>query len=113
MFVRLVQKFYETGARNFWIHNTGPIGCLPYILANLPNIELDSAGCAKPYNDVCQQFNHELKTAVAELRKLFPFATITYVDVYTVKRSLFEDPKAHGEPNMILKFPKLPSILFG
>ncbi|CAM8938851.1 unnamed protein product [Rhodiola kirilowii] len=91
-----IKKFYETGARSFWIHNTGPIGCLPYILDNLPNIQLDSAGCAKPYNDVCQHFNHELKTAVVDLRKSLPGAAITYVDVYSVKYSLYEDPKTHG-----------------
>ncbi|KAH9691179.1 GDSL esterase/lipase [Citrus sinensis] len=90
-----VKNIYNLGARSFWIHNTGPIGCLPYILANFPSAK-DFAGCAKPYNEVAQNFNLKLKEAVVQLRKDFPSAAFTYVDVYSVKYSLFRNPKRYG-----------------
>ncbi|KAJ9673626.1 hypothetical protein PVL29_023276 [Vitis rotundifolia] len=91
-----VRRIYKSGARSFWIHNTGPIGCLPYILANFQAAQRDGAGCSKPHNEVAQYFNYKLKEAVAQLRKDFPLAAITYVDVYSVKYSLFSQPKKYG-----------------
>ncbi|XP_024028021.1 esterase [Morus notabilis] len=85
-----------SGGRSFWIHNTGPIGCLPYILANFPSAERDEAGCAKPFNEVAKYFNYVLLNAVTKLRREFPLAAITYVDVYKVKYSLFTDPHKYG-----------------
>lgn len=95
----VMKNIYNLGARSFWIHNTGPIGCLPYILANFLSAERDEYGCAKPYNEVAQYFNHKLKEAVVQLRKDLPLAAITYVDIYSVKYSLFNNPKKYGEPN--------------
>ncbi|KAF9682623.1 hypothetical protein SADUNF_Sadunf05G0128100 [Salix dunnii] len=95
-FLTDVKIIYNLGARSFWIHNTGPIGCLGYILANFPSSEKDSAGCAKSYNEVAQYFNHELKETILQLRKDFPSAAFTYVDVYSVKYSLFSEPQKHG-----------------
>ncbi|KAI5589218.1 hypothetical protein BDE02_05G147300 [Populus trichocarpa] len=95
-FLTNVKSIYNLGARSFWIHNTGPIGCLGYVLANFPSAEKDSVGCAKSYNEVAQYFNYELKETVLQLRKVFPSAAFTYVDVYSVKYSLFSEPKIHG-----------------
>ena len=41
------------------------------------------------YNDVAQYFNHKLKEAIVQLRKDLPSVAFTYVDVYSVKYSLF------------------------
>ncbi|EEF48396.1 Esterase precursor, putative [Ricinus communis] len=91
-----VKNIYKLGARSFWIHNTGPIGCLAYILENFPLAEKDSAGCAKAYNEVAQYFNFKLKETIAQLRKDLPSAAITHVDIYSVKYSLFNEPKKYG-----------------
>ncbi|XP_062149835.1 esterase-like [Alnus glutinosa] len=91
-----VKKIYDLGARSFWIHNTGPIGCLPYILANFLSAQRDSHGCAKPYNDVAKYFNYKLKEAIVQLRIDLPLAAITHVDLYSAKYSLFSEPKKHG-----------------
>lgn len=94
-----MQYVYGQGGRYFWIHNTGPFGCLAYVLDRIPvsPTEIDRAGCAIPYNEVAQYFNHKLKEAVVQLRKELPSAAITYVDVYSVKYSLFSEGPKHGE----------------
>ncbi|XP_043701606.1 esterase-like [Telopea speciosissima] len=92
------KSVYDEGARFFWIHNTGPIGCLPYVLANYPveASEYDNASCAIPYNMLAQYFNQKLKDLVIELRNELTFATITYVDIYTVKYNLISQANKYG-----------------
>lgn len=71
---------------------------MPYVLGRLKitPAQLDKAGCATPFNDVAQYFNRKLKQAVIQLRKDLPLAAITYVDVYSLKYSLFTQPTKHG-----------------
>ncbi|RHN77926.1 putative alpha-L-fucosidase [Medicago truncatula] len=95
-FIDNIKNIYNLGARSFWIHNTGPIGCVPLILANFPSAIKDRYGCAKQYNEVSQYFNLKLKEALAQLRKDLPLAAITYVDIYSPKYSLFQNPKKYG-----------------
>ncbi|KAG4383404.1 hypothetical protein GLYMA_13G079300v4 [Glycine max] len=95
-FTSNIKNIYNMGARSFWIHNTGPIGCLPLILANFPSAERDSYDCAKAYNEVAQSFNHNLKEALAQLRTKLPLAAITYVDIYSAKYLLFKKPQKYG-----------------
>ncbi|XP_042493662.1 esterase-like [Macadamia integrifolia] len=92
------KSVYDEGARSFWIHNTGPIGCLPYVLANfsVKPSEYDSAGCAIPYNTVAEYFNQKLKDLVIQLRKELTSATIIYVDVYSVKYNLISQASKYG-----------------
>ncbi|KAK4274016.1 hypothetical protein QN277_017308 [Acacia crassicarpa] len=90
-----IKNIYNLGGRSFWIHNTGPYGCLPRTLTDFPSIEKDAWGCAKSYNELSQNFNHKLKEAIVQLRKELPLAAITYVDVYSVKYSLISDAKKY------------------
>jgi phospholipase/lecithinase/hemolysin len=66
-------------------------------LANFPSATKDSYGCAKQYNEVSQHFNLKLKEALTQLRGNHPLAAITYVDIYSPKYSLFQNPKKYGE----------------
>lgn len=95
----MMQSVYNGGGRSFWIHNTGPIGCLPYILSKYPVTasQMDAAGCATPYNEVAQYFNQQLKEAVVQLRKELPLAAITYVDIYSVKYLLISQANKYGK----------------
>ncbi|XP_038705063.1 esterase-like isoform X1 [Tripterygium wilfordii] len=95
-FVTNVENIYKLGGRSFWIHNAGPIGCPAYSLEIFPSGERDNVGCIKPYNEVAQYFNYMLREAVLQLRQDFPEAAFTYVDVYSVKYSLFEEPERYG-----------------
>ncbi|XP_020703746.2 esterase-like [Dendrobium catenatum] len=94
-----VKSMYALGVRYFWIHNTGPLGCLAYVLLRRNIIaagELDSAGCAVFYNKAAQQFNKKLNETLVEMRKELPLAVITYVDIYFAKYSLFLEPAKYG-----------------
>ncbi|KAJ4966999.1 hypothetical protein NE237_018848 [Protea cynaroides] len=93
-----VKSVYDEGGRSFWIHNTAPFGCLPYVLANLPvnASEYDDAGCIIPYNKVAEYFNQKLKEIVVELSKELSSAAITYVDMYAVKYRLISQAEKYG-----------------
>ncbi|KAJ4960139.1 hypothetical protein NE237_020049 [Protea cynaroides] len=97
-FSTIIKDIYGEGGRSFWIHNTGPVGCLPYIMDQLliTAPQVDKAGCATPFNEVAQYFNIRLKEAVNQLRKDLPLAAITYVDVYSVKYDLISQASNHG-----------------
>jgi phospholipase/lecithinase/hemolysin len=73
-------------------------------LANFPSATKDSYGCAKQYNEVSQLFNLKLKEALTQLRGNHPLAAITYVDIYSPKYSLFQNPKKYGEPIFMLVY---------
>ncbi|KAJ9708778.1 hypothetical protein PVL29_000678 [Vitis rotundifolia] len=97
-FKTIIQNVYDQGGRSFWIHNTGPVGCLPYILDRLLITagQVNRIGCVGPVNDVAKYFNTKLNETVVELRKQFPLAAITYVDVYSVKYTLISKAKELG-----------------
>ncbi|KAK3005260.1 hypothetical protein RJ639_017026 [Escallonia herrerae] len=95
---------HAQGGRSFWIHNTGPVGCLPYVMDWFPitAAQIDKFGCAGPPNEVAQYFNVRLKEAVIELRNDLPLATITYVDIYSVKYSLSAKQRNSVIPCLLL-----------
>lgn len=84
---------------NFWIHNTGPIGCLPVTQRNyhhpMPGI-LDQHGCLIAQNDMAIEFNRQLKRRVTKLRTQLPGAALTYVDIFAAKYKLISNPKEQG-----------------
>lgn len=93
-----LQQVYEEGGRFFWIHNTGPIGCLPYnvIYYQSKPGNLDKNGCVRPQNAVAQEFNRQLKDTVLKLRRDHPLAVFTYVNVYSAKYALISSAKDLG-----------------
>ncbi|ERN13853.1 GDSL esterase/lipase At3g27950 isoform X2 [Amborella trichopoda] len=97
-FTQAIQYLYEQGARAFWIHNTGPAGCLPSSVINYPlkPHNLDKYGCVQPKNEVAHEFNSQLKRAVSQIRKQLPLAALTYVDVYSAKYTLITQAKELG-----------------
>ena len=103
----IIQQLYKAGARNFWVHNTGPIGCLPYsVIYYLPKPRnLDGKGCVEPQNKVAQEFNEQLRRKVLQLRAQLPAAALTYVDMYSAKYSLISNAKKLGA------VPKIPLFL--
>lgn len=93
------QDIYQEGGRVFWIHNTGPYGCLPlYINQNKKSKtgDVDEHGCVKPYNNMATEFNKQLKERVTKLRSELSEAAITYVDIYAAKYELISNAKNLG-----------------
>ncbi|XP_011626249.2 GDSL esterase/lipase At5g14450 [Amborella trichopoda] len=93
-----IQFLYGQGARTFWIHNTGPIGCLPISVIYYPlkPQNIDKYGCVYTQNDVAQEYNRQLKVMVYQLRNQLPLAALTYVDVYSAKFYLITHANEQG-----------------
>ncbi|WOL14364.1 esterase-like [Canna indica] len=99
-----IQSIYWQGGRYFWIHNTGPFGCLPYVLDRLTlrAPDVDEVGCGSPFNEVAQLFNQKLKEVVDQLKKDLPLAVFTYVDIYSLKYELISHAHMYGFDNALL-----------
>ncbi|PAN19646.1 hypothetical protein PAHAL_3G287600 [Panicum hallii] len=85
-----LKELYAQGARKFWIHNTGPLGCLPQNIALFgkdPTL-LDELHCVARHNRAAKLFNLQLHALCTKLRGEFSGASITYVDIHTIKYSL-------------------------
>lgn len=93
-----IEKLYHGGERIFWVHNTGPIGCLPLLVINNPPKpeNADPAGCIMSYNEVAQEFNKQLKDRISQLRVDHLGAKLIYVDVYSAKYSLISEANKYG-----------------
>ncbi|KAL5995839.1 hypothetical protein ACLOJK_025910 [Asimina triloba] len=92
------QKLYEQGAREFWIHNTGPLGCLPQNVATFgkDTLKLDDLGCVSSHNRVAKLFNLQLHALCKKLQGGFIDSNITYVDIFTIKFNLLANYSRYG-----------------
>lgn len=93
-----VWDIYNHGGRKFWVHNTGPLGCLPQKLAttNKNSSDLDPSGCLQSLNDGAKAFNEALRALCEELRSAMGDATIVYVDMYSLKYDLIANNTSYG-----------------
>ncbi|KAL3526366.1 hypothetical protein ACH5RR_011022 [Cinchona calisaya] len=100
LYAEQLRGMYEVGARVFWIHNIGPLGCLPLSVIKVENPPppgyLDEHGCIKSRNDIVKEFNKHLKETVVQLRAELSEAAITFVDIYSVKYRLISNAKKEG-----------------
>lgn len=94
-----MQSLYNGGARKFWVHNTGPLGCLPKILALAQKKDLDLFGCLSSYNTAARLFNEALYHLTQKLRTELKDATLVYVDIYAIKHDLITNATKYGNPS--------------
>ncbi|KAK8655493.1 hypothetical protein V6N13_108068 [Hibiscus sabdariffa] len=94
----IISRLFQQGARFFWIHNTGPLGCLPILVLSSPPKpgNADQTGCIKSYNELAQEFNKQLKDRVSQLRTQLHGARLIYVDIYSAKYSLISEANKYG-----------------
>lgn len=95
-FSQAINQLHDAGARSFWIHNTGPMGCLPTHIYTSQSQDKDQFGCVKSENEVAKEFNRQLKDKVTELRNNLQDSALTYVDVYSAKYNLISQAQQQG-----------------
>ncbi|XP_051115229.1 GDSL esterase/lipase At5g14450-like [Andrographis paniculata] len=96
-FIHQIGILYGLGATTFWIHSTGPFGCLPAVISKSKNADdEDEYGCVRSLNRIAMEFNRELKSRIGELRTRLPRAAVVYVDMYAAKYGLISDAAAQG-----------------
>ncbi|ONI04194.1 hypothetical protein PRUPE_6G307900 [Prunus persica] len=91
-----VKALYDQGGRNFWIHNTGPLGCLPQKLSLVEKKDLDPYGCLSSYNAAARSFNEALLDLCKAMRSELKDAVIVYVDIYAIKYDLIANSTKYG-----------------
>ncbi|GLT42573.1 hypothetical protein SLA2020_165650 [Shorea laevis] len=93
-----IENLYPQGARNFWIHNMGPLGCLPRIINpyRKDSSKLDQFGCVASHNRAVNYFNMKLHDLCINLRQELPEANVTYVDIYSIKINLIANYSQYG-----------------
>ncbi|KAL5582698.1 hypothetical protein UlMin_015140 [Ulmus minor] len=91
-----IKALYEQGGRKFWVHNTGPLGCLPQKLSMVEKKDLDQFGCISSYNEAAKLFNGGLLHLCQELRLELKDANIVYVDIYSIKYDLIANSSKYG-----------------
>lgn len=104
----ILQAIYEEGGKNFWVHNTGPIGCLPKSLAtyNKYKDDYDEHGCLISLNEGAKIFNDKLYLLSEKLRDELKNTTIVYVDVYSIKYDLIANSSNYGKCSFLSFFQK-------
>lgn len=93
-----IETLYAHGARKFWIHGTGALGCLPQKLS-IPrddDSDLDANGCLTTYNAVAKAFNGKLSESCGLLRNRMADATIVFTDLFAIKYDLVANHTRYG-----------------
>ncbi|GAA0140134.1 hypothetical protein Leryth_001516 [Lithospermum erythrorhizon] len=93
-----IKKLYDGGARSFWIHNTGPLGCLPQNIAKFGTdpSKLDELGCVSSHNQAARLFNLQLHALCKKLQGQYTDSNVTYVDIFTIKSNLIANYSSNG-----------------
>lgn len=101
-----MQTLYDHGGRKFWIHNTGPLGCLPQklsLIQLLQKKDLDTYGCISSYNAAARLFNEALLHFCQQMKSELEDATIVHVDIFSIKYDLIANSTKYG--NAPFNFP--------
>ncbi|KAL3729542.1 hypothetical protein ACJRO7_026637 [Eucalyptus globulus] len=96
-----IWSIYQSRGKNFWVYNTGPLDCLPYILVTTTHdaSDIDELGCLRSRNDAAREFNRRLQALCEELRSQVKNATIVYVNIFAIKYDLIANYTIHGFEN--------------
>nr|GMD37901.1 GDSL esterase/lipase At1g09390-like [Ipomoea batatas] len=94
-----IWNLYFLGARKFWVHSTGPLGCLPLILSrkNYSAGDLDRHGCSRAVNRAAREFNDQLSRLCRQARRrMEEVKAVVYVDVFAIKYDLIANSSKYG-----------------
>ncbi|KAL3520849.1 hypothetical protein ACH5RR_018998 [Cinchona calisaya] len=93
-----IKTLYDEGARNFWIHNTGPLGCLAQNIAKFGTdpSKLDELACVITHIEASKLFNLQLYALSKKLQGQYLDVNVTYVDIFSIKSNLIADYSKYG-----------------
>lgn len=91
----LFQMLYDNGARKFWIHGTGALGCLPALVVQEKG-EHDAHGCLANYNRGARAFNKKLSDLCDDMRLRLKDATVVYTDMFAIKYGFVANHTSYG-----------------
>ncbi|KFK37921.1 hypothetical protein AALP_AA3G047600 [Arabis alpina] len=99
-----IKRLYVEGARNFWIHNTGPLGCLAQVVSlfGRDKSKLDEFGCVSDHNQAAKLFNLQLRGLLKKLPQQYPDSRFTYVDIFSIKSDLILNHSNYGFDHSIM-----------
>lgn len=99
-----IKRLYAEGARNFWIHNTGPLGCIAQVVSlfGRDKSKLDEFGCVIDHNQAAKLFNSQLHGLFKKLPQQYPDSRFTYVDIFSIKSDLILNHSKYGFDHSIL-----------
>ncbi|KAL1211693.1 GDSL esterase/lipase [Cardamine amara subsp. amara] len=99
-----LKRLYVGGARNFWIHNTGPLGCLPQAVSlfGTDKSKLDEFGCVIDHNQAAKLFNLQLYGIFKKLPQQYPNSSFTYIDIFSIKSDLILNHSKYGFDHSIM-----------
>ncbi|CAH2055047.1 unnamed protein product [Thlaspi arvense] len=99
-----IKRLYAEGARNFWIHNTGPLGCLAQVVSifGRDKSKLDEFGCVSDHNEAAKHFNLQLHGLLKQLPQQCPDSRFTYVDIFSIKYDLILNHSHYGFDHSIM-----------
>ncbi|KAG0593354.1 hypothetical protein KC19_1G323200 [Ceratodon purpureus] len=83
---------YNWGARKFLVSNIGPMGCIPYRLAQ----KSVDGSCVASDNALVKSFNKALKNLTTSLPSSLPDAMFLYGNSYDIVYNLIQDPYPLG-----------------
>jgi hypothetical protein len=94
-FLGQVQILYDNGARKFWIHGTGALGCLPALVVREKG-EHDANGCLAGVNRAAKAYNKKLSQLCDEMRFHLKGATVVYTDMFAIKYDFVANHTKYG-----------------
>ncbi|KAG7630102.1 GDSL lipase/esterase [Arabidopsis suecica] len=99
-----IKRLYAEGARNYWIHNTGPLGCLAQVVSifGKDKSKLDEFGCVSDHNQAAKLFNLQLHGLFKKLPQQYPNSRFTYVDIFSIKSDLILNHSKYGFDHSIM-----------
>uniref|UniRef100_A0A1J3HZD9 GDSL esterase/lipase n=1 Tax=Noccaea caerulescens TaxID=107243 RepID=A0A1J3HZD9_NOCCA len=99
-----IKRLYAEGARNFWIHNTGPLGCLAQVVSifGKDKSKLDEFGCVSDHNQAAKLFNFQLRDLFRKLPQQYPDSRFTYIDIFSIKSDLIINHSNYGFDHSIM-----------
>lgn len=88
-----IKVLYEAGARKVVLMATGPVGCIPGILAPL---KVTDGKCIEAFNDVGKMFNAALETFVNKMPTTFPYMKAVICKPYERFHEFIVNGKPYG-----------------